>query len=85
MEERKCQDSASFTGTQSPEEGMVGDVADEKPHRGQAPTRENHLEGGVSRTAFLFSLPSHSALSPSQSASKQKSGQDKVVKIENGQ
>lgn len=53
MEERKCQDSASFTGTQSPEEGMVGDGRDEKPHRGQAPTRENHLEGGVSRTAFF--------------------------------
>ena len=33
--------------------GMGGDGRDEKPHRGQAPTRENHLEGGVSRTAFF--------------------------------
>ena len=31
---------------------------------------------------FLFSLPSYSALSPSQSVSKQKLGQDKVVIIE---
>jgi len=52
MEEWKCQDSASFTGTQSPED-MVGDGRDKKPRRGQALTRENQLEGGVSRTAFF--------------------------------
>lgn len=76
MDGRKCHDSASFTGTQGPK-GMGGDGRDEKPHRGQAPKREVFQE-----LHFLFSLPSYSALSPSHSVSKQKSGQNKVVIIE---
>ena len=40
------------------------------------------LKGVFQELHFLFSLPSYSALSPSQSVSKQKLGQDKVVIIE---